>query len=142
MNTSINKFKINKIWFDQDYIYGCDGKGNTYRQSLLWYPSLMDASDEERAKFRFGFCGIHWPELDTDISFESFKDDDAEPTSLQRFFLTHREIKVSEFAKLIGIDATLLRNYINGFKKPSKEREKEILNGIHALAEQYAEAVF
>lgn len=63
-------------------------------------------------------------------------------TPLQQFFTTHKEIKVSEFAKLIDIDATLLRNYINGFKKPSKEREQMILDGIHALANQYATAVF
>ena len=134
--------KITKITFDNDYIYGTDENGNIYRQSLLWYPALKDASKEERTKYRFGFCGIHWADLDTDISFESFTDSDAEPTPLQHFFLSHREIKISEFAKLIGIDATLLRNYINGFKKPSKEREKEILKGIHYLAEQYAETVF
>ena len=142
MNTSINRIKITSIWFDRDHIYGVDENGHRYRQSLLWYPSLMEASDEQRNKFRFGFCGIHWPELDTDISFESFTDTDAEPTPLQRFFLTHKEIKVSEFAKIVNIDATLLRNYINGFKKPSKEREQEILNGIHRLANQYAEAAF
>lgn len=64
-------------------------------------------------------------------------------TPLQRFFATHKEIiKVSEFAKTIGIDATLMRNYINGFKKPSKEREREILSGIHNLAAQYAAETF
>ena len=61
---------------------------------------------------------------------------------MQRFFLTHKEIKISEFAKMIGIDASLLRNYINGFKKPSKDREQMILNGIHALAKDYATASF
>lgn len=63
-------------------------------------------------------------------------------TPLQQFFATHKEIKVSEFAKLIGIDATLLRNYINGVKKPSKEREQVILSGIHALARVYATVIF
>lgn len=48
-------------------------------------------------------------------SFESFEYDDAEPSKLQRFFLTHKEINISEFAKRIGMNATLLRNYINGF---------------------------
>lgn len=68
--------------------------------------------------------------------------DVTQQTPLQQFFATHKEIKVSEFAKLIGIDATLLRNYINGFKKPSKERERKILSGIHALAKAYATASF
>lgn len=86
--------------------------------------------------------GIHWRELDEDVSFESFAYGDAEPTKLQRFFLTHREINVSEFAKLAGINAALLRNYINGFKKPSKERERQILEQIHALGKEYAEVDF
>lgn len=73
-----DKIKIVKIWFDQDYIYGVDENGNQYRQTLDWYLALKDATEEERAKFRFGFCGIHWPELDTDISFESFTYEDAE----------------------------------------------------------------
>lgn len=134
--------KITRIWFEGDYIYGIDENGEKYRQSLLWYPNLRNATEKERAEYKFGFRGIHWRALDEDISFESFRDADAEPTALQRFFLTHKEIKISEFAKLINIDATLLRNYINGFKKPSRERENTILCGIHALAHQYAEVSF
>lgn len=134
--------KITRIWFDTDYIYGVDENGVEYRQSLLWYPNLKCADEKERNNYNFGFRGIHWRGLDEDISFESFAAPDAEPSAFQRFFLTHKEIKISEFAKLIGIDATLLRNYINGFKKPSKEREQEILDGIHSLAADYAAAVF
>ncbi len=134
--------KITRIWFEKDYIYGVDESGKEYRQSLLWYPNLKGANDNERSNYRFGFRGIHWRELDEDISFDSFTYDDAEPTPLQRFFLTHKEIKISEFARLINIDATLLRNYINGFKKPSKEREQIILSGIHNLANQYAAVTF
>lgn len=134
--------KITRIWFDGDYIYGVDESGNEYRQSLLWYPGLRNATEKERMDYRFGFRGIHWRGLDEDISFDSFADEDAEPTALQRFFLIHKEIKLSEFAKMIGIDATLLRNYINGFKKPSKDREQVILRGIHALADEYAAASF
>lgn len=134
--------KLCKIWFDKDYIYGADAEGNEVRQSLLWYPLLLNASDSERNEFKIGFQGIHWRGLDTDISFESFEYPDAQPSPMQRFFLTHKEIKLSEFAKRIGIQATLLRNYINGFKRPSKEREKLILKGIHSLASEYAAVSF
>lgn len=134
--------KITRIWFDGDYIYGIDEKGKEYRQSLLWYPNLRNASKEQQMDYKFGFRGIHWRGIDEDISFESFLYEDAEPSALQRFFLSHREIKISEFAKMVGVDATLLRNYINGFKKPSKEREGVILKGIHMLAQEYAAASF
>ena len=128
--------KIKEIWFDADYIYGRDEEGKEYKQSLLWYPKLRTASAEERSQYTIGLGGLHWRDLDEDISFESFAYEDAEPSSLQRFFLTHTEINVAEFARLIGMNPTLLRNYINGFKKPSKEREQEIIEHIHKLGEE------
>lgn len=128
--------KIIEIWFDSDYIYGKDETGKKYKQSLLWYPKLREASDEERSNYIFGMGGIHWRELDEDISFESFEYDDAEPSALQRFFLTHKEINVAEFARLMGMNPTLLRNYINGFKKPSKAREQEIMDFVHKLGKE------
>ena len=134
--------KIVKILFDKTHLYGESEDGKVYRQSLLWYPALKNASDEERAKYVFGMGGIHWRNLDEDVSFESFVYEDAEPTKLQRFFLTHKEINVSEFAKKVGINASLLRNYINGFKKPSKEREDEILNHIHQMGQEFILATF
>lgn len=133
---------IKELWFDKDYIYGKDENGATYKQSLLWYPKLSAASDDERSKYRIGFDGIHWRNLEEDISFESFTYVDAEPTPMQKFFLTHKEINIAEFAKQIGINASLLRNYINGFKKPSKEREQQILEHIHAIGKQYSLAAF
>jgi len=129
--------KIVKIWFKGDYLYGEDENGRTYRQSLLWYKNLRKASDEERANYTFGYDGIHWRNLDEDVSFESFAYEDAEPTKLQRFFLTHPEINIAEFARLININPSLLRNYINGFKKPSKEREQMILHQVHRIGEEY-----
>ena len=134
--------KIEKIWFDGDYLYGCDESGKVYRQSLLWYPRLRNASDDARKDYTISTVGIHWRSIDEDVSFESFEYEDAEPTKLQRFFLTHKEINVAEFAKLAVINASLLRNYINGFKKPSKERESQILGQIHKLSEEYANVAF
>ena len=80
--------KIVRIWFDKSYIYGADESGKEYRQSLLWYPHLLSANDEQRMNYKIGFDGVHWRELDEDISFESFEYEDAEPTPLQKFFLT------------------------------------------------------
>lgn len=136
------EMKITKIWFEGEHLAGEDENGNVYEQSLLWYQKLKDASDEERNAYSFGFDGIHWRNLDVDISFESFLYEDAEPSDFQRFFLVHKEINITEFAKIAGINATLLRNYINGFKKPSKERENEILDAIHKIGKKFVEAKF
>ena len=129
--------KIIKIWFKGDYLYGEDDSGKTYRQSLLWYKKLRSATDEEREQYTFGFDGIHWRNLDEDVSFESFAYEDAEPTKLQRFFLSHPDINIAEFARLIGMNPSLLRNYINGFKKPSKEREQMIIEKVNNIGKEY-----
>lgn len=128
---------LRNLSFDTEYIYAEDETGRKLKQSILWYPALLSASDEERNNYTVGFTGFHWRDLDEDISFESFEYEDAIPSRIQKFFLAHKEINIAEFAKRIGINATLLRNYINGFKKPSLAREQEIIEAIHRLGMEY-----
>ena len=128
--------KLLIIWFKDDNIYGEDRNGRIYKQSLLWYPHLRSASESERKKYEFGLDGIHWRQLDEDVSFESFGYEDAEPTVMQRFFLTHPEIDVYEFAKSLNISPALLYNYINGVKKPGNITEIKILDHIQQLGRE------
>ena len=46
--------------------------GRSISVPLAWYPRLIHATADERAHFRFigGGEGIHWPDLDEDISVE------------------------------------------------------------------------
>ncbi|MDE5796903.1 MAG: DUF2442 domain-containing protein [Muribaculaceae bacterium] len=128
--------KIIKIWFKDDNLFGEDKNGKIYKQSLLWYPHLRSASESERENYEFGLDGIHWRQLDEDVSFESFCYEDAEPTVMQRFFLTHPEIDVYGFAKSLNISPVLLNNYINGVKKPDDITEIKILNHIQKLGQE------
>ena len=132
--------RIEKIWFDGEWLYGLGDDGVTYRQSLLWYKRLMGASEQERSQYEFSTVGIHWRELDEDVSFESFEYPEAEPSRIQRFFLTHDEINVSGFARKFGLNPSLLRGYVNGFKTPSPKKEQEILRLIHKLGEDLSKA--
>jgi hypothetical protein len=47
--------------------------GRTVSVPLAWYPRLLQGSPEERAHHRFigDGEGIHWPDLDEDISVEN-----------------------------------------------------------------------
>ena len=129
--------KIVKVYLTPEQIVGVTDDGRELSQSLLWYRQLLEAPDEVRNDFSFGASGIFWNQVDVQISFESFEYPDAQPTKLQRFFLTHQEINVSGFAKRFGLNPTLLRSYINGFKTPSPAREEEILAHIRALGDEY-----
>jgi hypothetical protein len=46
--------------------------GRTLTAPLSWYPRLANADPDERARWEFTSRdeGIHWPELDEDISIE------------------------------------------------------------------------
>ena len=49
-------------------LFAADGR--KIATPLDWYPRLMRASAKERAKFEIMPMGIHWPDLDEDISIE------------------------------------------------------------------------
>lgn len=46
--------------------------GRTITVPLAWYPRLLHATQEERSNWRVagGGYGIHWPDLDEDLSTE------------------------------------------------------------------------
>jgi len=47
--------------------------GRELAAPLVWFPRLSEATEEQRQKWRFigGGQGIHWPEVDEDISVAS-----------------------------------------------------------------------
>ena len=128
--------KISKIWFANDRIYGLTDDGRELWQSLLYYRRLRNASDEERANYEMDDEGIHWYDLDEDVSFESFEYDDPEPTGISRIFLSHPELNASAVGRRLGISQSLMAQYINGTKKPSKERERLIMDEILLISQE------
>lgn len=127
---------LKKIWFENERIYGLTYDGKTVWQSLLWYKRLNVATDEQRNNYEMDDEGIHWYDLDEDISFESFEYDDPEPQGVSRIFLSHPELNASAVARRIGISQSLMAQYINGTKKPSKEREALILNEVKSIGRE------
>lgn len=127
---------LTKIWFENDKIYGLTDDGRTVWQSLLWYKRLKSATETQRAEYEMDDEGIHWHNLDEDVSFESFDYDDPEPQGISRIFLMHPELNASAVARRLGIGQSLMAQYINGTKKPSKEREQKILDEIKTIGKE------
>ena len=42
--------------------------GRTISVPLVWFPRLLHGTPKERSNFHIGPVGIHWPDLDEDIS--------------------------------------------------------------------------
>lgn len=132
--------RINKIWFADGRIYGLADDGRTLWQSLLYYKRLLNATEEQRNRYEINAFGIRWEELDEDISFESFEYDNPEPTGISRVFLSHPELNAAAVGRRLGISQSLMAQYINGTKKPSKERERVILNEIATIGRELEKA--
>ena len=132
---------LTKIWFADNRIYGETEDGRTLFQSLLYYKRLLNATEDQRNNYEMDDEGIHWREIDEDVSFESFEYDNPEPIGISKFFLSHPEINASAIARRLGIHQSLFACYINGTKKPSKEREELIMNEIRVLGVELQHAV-
>lgn len=128
--------EITKIWFDGDRIYGLTDDGRILWQSLLYYRRLLNARPQDREDYSIGAYGIRWEKLDEDISFESFEYPDPEPSGISRILLSHPELNLSEMARRMGIQQSLMAAYANGTKKPSQERANEIIKTIHEIGIQ------
>ncbi|MDR1896662.1 MAG: DUF2442 domain-containing protein [Prevotellaceae bacterium] len=137
METEMN---ISKLWFVDNKIYIQTADGKEFWQSLLWYQRLLYATDEERANYNISYSGIHWQDVDEDISFESFLYDSPEPEGVAKFFRQHPELNVSAVARRMGMKQSLLAAYIAGTKKPSEERTKQIYETIRSIGKELSQA--
>ena len=134
--------RIVKIWFDADRLYGLTEDGRELWQSLLYYKRLFHATPDQRENYTINAFGIRWEDLDEDVSFESFYYPEPEPHGMSRFFLTHPELNVSAVARQAGIGQSLFAQYLNGTKKPSEKRKKEILEAVHRIGVTLQSASF
>ena len=64
---------VNKLWFDNNKIFIQTDDEKEFGQSLLWYKRLLNATEQQRNNYYFSYSGIHFPDIDEDVSFESFK---------------------------------------------------------------------
>ena len=63
MNTSAKS-----VWFDDNSMWVELVDGRTLGIPLAWFPRLLHATPEQRQKYELTVSGIHWDELDEDIS--------------------------------------------------------------------------
>ena len=128
--------KAKRVWFEGERIYIETEDGRTLWQSILYYQRLMNATEDQRNDSELEHFGIHWEEIDEDVSYESFEYDMPEPVGISRIFLTHPELNASAVARRLGIQQSLLAQYIRGLKKPSAEREQMILDAIREIGSE------
>lgn len=136
--------QIKNLWFDGNRIYMRSTEGRVLSRPLEAYPELKDASVEERNNFSIDEDGtaIRWETLDADMHISSFyetsePDSDNEVGALFRRFPW---LNVSEVARYLNINKSLLARYIYGISKPSEQRMTQIREAFHLFGKELLSA--
>lgn len=64
------KHRVKRVWTDDKAVYAETYDGLTASYNFSEWKRLADATPEQRNNFYLTYSGIHWPEIDEDLSFE------------------------------------------------------------------------
>jgi hypothetical protein len=69
----IRTARVETVTLDDEMLTARLSDGRTVSVPLTWYPRLLDATAEERNHWRLigGGEGVHWPDLDEDVSADN-----------------------------------------------------------------------
>ena len=98
-------------------------------------------------------CGDTWEELQdmiiemVNLTFEDLGytytiDEIKLEYDLESFFTFYRVINAKALSERIGMNQSLLAQYIKGIKKPSKAQTRRILNGVRQIGKELTEVEF
>ena len=134
---------IKRVWFENERIYMLSSNDGVYSRPLEAFPILKEASEDERNAFIITHHGtaLRWKALDEDIHISSFfntEEPDAQ-NEVAAIFNRFPQLNVSEIARQMGINKSLLSKYIYGIKKPSPQRLQQIKDALHSLGKELLE---
>ena len=138
------KIDVIKVWVDDVNVNIQTSDGQIKSEKIADYYRLRNATPEQRQNFEYDNMGIHWSELNEDLSYEGFfqPEDEKLKSELYNFFKSFPEINVSKLARRMGISQSLMASYICGVKKPSAERLKEIESAVRNLGQELSTVSF
>lgn len=131
---------IKNVWFENERIYMLSSEDKVYSRPFEAFPILKDATAAEREAYTIELRGtaLRWKELDEDIHISGFYNTNEPEYSneIAKIFKRFPQLNVSEVARYVGINKSLLAKYIYGIKKPSDERITQIKEALHAIGSQ------
>jgi len=142
---SLYKENIKRVFFEKDSILLETIDGKIGAMKLHWFPLFNGASKKQLSNYKLSYSGIHWEDLDEDLSYESF----FYPKS--KYFtnkpiadiLSHYKslVNLSGLAKITGISSAQLGHYSTGYRSPRPAQRKKIINGLHKIGKEIQELV-
>ena len=89
----------------------------------------------ELVKNAYEAANLYFEEQGTKINYENLKFE----IDFKQFFQYYKVINSKFLAEKIGMNPTLLSQYVKGHKKPSKKQTEKIIKGIHQIGQELTE---
>ena len=136
--------KIKNLWFEGNRIFMRTTEGHLLSRPLEAYPELEEATTEQCNDFTIDEDGeaIRWESIDVDMHISSFYET-SEPNKqnqVSAMFSRFPWLNVSEVARYLGINKSLLARYIYGISKPSEQRLEQIREALHDFGRELQSA--
>lgn len=64
------KHKIQRVWVDDTRVYALTEDGLQASYPFSMWKRLANATPDQRQNFYLSYTGIHWSDIDEDLSFE------------------------------------------------------------------------
>jgi hypothetical protein len=136
--------QIKNLWFDGNRIFMKSTEGRVLSRPLEAYHELQEATAEQRNEFVIDEEGtsIRWEAIDVDMHISSFYEtsEPNEENEVAAMFRRFPWLNISEVARAIGINKSLLARYIYGISKPSPQRVEQIRKALHTFGEELQSA--
>lgn len=98
------RYKIQRVWVDDTKVYALTEDGLQASYPISMWKCLANATPEQRQHFYLSYTGIHWPDIDEDLSFEGMFADaglcERTPTEDAVYYETDYMRKVGEDEEL------------------------------------------
>lgn len=130
---------LKKVWFTDKLIYAMTTDGEILSQKLEVYPTLLEATQEQRNNFEIwdNNQSIRWEELDEDIHITDLLEPDTVDydNDVNKLLSRFPYLDLKAFAEYLGMNWTKLARYKYGVWRPSQSEFDEIKNGIHQIGQ-------
>lgn len=83
----MNLTEVSKVWITDSAVWIELNDGRRAKENFADYMRLVISSKKQRENYRLSYFGIHWPDIDEDLSFDGFfskTDDTVKPSNEAR----------------------------------------------------------
>jgi len=125
MKTTIKKIKVTVEKTDTGFSAFCDDYPIFTTGRTI--PELIDNTFES--------ANLYFEDDDIKLTHDNFKFE----IDFKQFFKYYKVLNAKFLADKIGMNPTLLSQYVQGHKKPSDKQTEKILFGIHQIGQELSE---